>query len=162
LGTSTTADSELSTTSVDTVTLEANSVVIGHSTADIEAQQVSLPTSSKATSSTSSLGGDTSPTANNTLSTTTTVTATASAEVDTRVLTVESNAAVSPGFPATATRDAAPIDTGSSHSSQTLVLNRSIAWNATIVMLGADDPDLEIDASGHITKHVNISATLNG
>src|SRR5262249_33898858 len=72
------------------------------------------------------------------------------------------NADVSPGFTATATRDAAPIDTGSSHSSQTLVLNRSIAWNATIVMLGADDPDLEIDASGHITKHVNISATLNG
>jgi hypothetical protein len=166
LGTSTSADSELNTTSVDTVTLENDALIIGHSTADIEAQQVSLPMSSQATSSTSSLGGDTSPTANNTLSTTTTVTAAGTAalaaEVDTRVLTVEANADVSPGFTATATRDAAPIDTGSATSSQTLVLNRSIVWNATTVMLGAVDPDLEIDANGNITKSVNISATLNG
>src|SRR5208283_4680987 len=109
---------------------------------------------------------DTSPTANNTLSTTTTVTAAGTAalaaEVDTRVLTVEANADVSPGFTATATRDAAPIDTGSATSSQTLVLNRSIVWNATTVMLGAVDPDLEIDPNGNITKSVNISATLNG
>ncbi len=41
------------------------------------------------------------------------------------------------------------------------MLNRLIAWNATIVMLGAVDPDLEIDSNGNIITHVNISATLN-
>ncbi|HEY3919271.1 MAG TPA: PKD domain-containing protein, partial [Stellaceae bacterium] len=159
LGASTNANANLTTTSTVAVNLDAHSLVIGESELDIKARQESLQTSAYAESSTSGLGGDTSPSANNTLTTYTDVNADATAEADAHVLFVEAYADPNAGFSANTDRSAAVIDTGGSSSHQTITFDRDINWNAGIVVLPAPDPTLIVAANGAISG--NIAATQN-
>jgi len=153
----TTATSNLTTTSTDTVTILAGANVIGHGTVNITAQQQTLSTQSLADASTQAIGTANS-TANNTLTTTTTVSATDSS---TTVLGNSVNVTASaPSLPTfTANADRTTLSFGSASSTAKLGLARAINWNAGIFLQPPQDPDLEFDQNGNVIAQVILTYT---
>ena len=158
LGATTNSTANLTTNSTASVVIDANAVVVGFSRLDVKARQESVATAAYAESSTSGLGGNTSPTSNTNLTLKSFVTADAAAEADSHVLNVEAYADTAPGYAATTSRTAAPIDTGSANSTQAIVYDREIHWNGKVQILPAPDPTLIVDAAGNFVRQINISA----
>jgi len=113
----------------------------------------------KAIAEANGLGADVNATAINTLSLTTSVDATAGVTIRTRDLVVEANAAATPltDQAQALKRGTAPISTTDTTSLPSLMLNRTITFNATVLLTGAENPTLVVDASGQVTKQLNLA-----
>ncbi|MHC4507326.1 MAG: FG-GAP-like repeat-containing protein, partial [Planctomycetota bacterium] len=158
LGANSDAVTDLTTTSTAEVTLSSGARVFGPDAVDIRAEQATLDTVADSFAKANALGGDTDSESSNVLTAPTRVTAPADAEITTRNLTVEARVPVSPTYSAKARRDGAIIDVGDDSGSRTLIMNRTIAFSATVFLPGAS-PELEIAADGSVIRQDLITFT---
>ena len=136
--------------------------ITGEVTTMVAALQDAPNTSASPTATLEAIGGNTSPTAVDSLSMQTTVTAGSAATVRTRSLTVEANVAPNPLFSTNADRvDSDLIDVGSSTNSPSLTNNRAIVWNGGVVLLGAPTPTLVVDAGTDQIHATGLIATVD-
>jgi trimeric autotransporter adhesin len=155
IGADTDATSVLATTSTVTVTIMPSASIRGDNRTVIAAQHDTLQTDSKALAQTTGALADSDPSASNTLTTTTRVDARAGSRISTRDLLVEANVPSAPVFSTIADKSGALIDWGEESRTFNLTLNRSIAFNSAVTLLGPMNPLLVIDDEGNITQQVN-------
>ncbi|MEP9378774.1 PKD domain-containing protein [Aquabacter sp. CN5-332] len=83
------------------------------------------------------------------------------AQISTRALTVEASAQATPNLNPSGTVSGGLINIGGNTSSaRTLTYTRTIVFNGTVTMLGAQDPTLVVDASGQVTASGGATATI--
>lgn len=161
-GANTDASATLTSTGSATARLESGADVTGRERLSIGAYHDVLDTSARATANSAALLGDTSGVARNTLSSTTRVDADAGAILRSRNLVVQADADATPRFDASVVRDGAVADWGDRSASDALAQHRSIDFDATVFMLGAPNPVLEIDALGNASSRSNVGFQRSG
>jgi hypothetical protein len=96
----------------------------------------------------------------NSLVSNTNVDAQAGSAIRTRLLEVRADAPFSPTYSATAKQEGfALIRVGGNDPKRYVTLSRIIDFNASVLMLGPQSPELVVDAAGNITKQVNVTVS---
>lgn len=155
-GANTDANATLTSTLTATTQLATGADVTGRGLLSIGAFHDALDTASGFIANSDALLGDTSGVATNALSSTTRVDADSGAILRTRNLVVKADADATPTFDATAARDGAVGDWGDSSTTPTVTQRRTIDFDATVFMLGAPNPILEIDSAGNASSRSNV------
>jgi hypothetical protein len=139
------------------VNVRSGATLSSNNDVTIKASHESVTSNSVATATTNGLGAQTDSTTNNDFDVSTSVltegaSATLPASViDARALEVDADGTSSPTGFSDATSNGAVIDTGSSHSNQTVTYPRTINFNSNLFLSGPPSPEVHVDSSGNIT-----------
>ncbi|MGN6125220.1 MAG: beta strand repeat-containing protein, partial [Humibacter sp.] len=150
LGAGSRASANVYVTSNSTLLIENNTKIVGYESVTLTAAHDNILLIAHSNANCGCFGGDTDSDATNNYQSTSNVTSQAGAVIRTGLLDVEA-LQNELGWTWQRDRDGAVFDGGGRGGSDTNNAQRTIVWNAT-VYLHAPDPQLEIDATGTITK----------
>ncbi|MBK8017279.1 MAG: hypothetical protein IPK20_11560 [Betaproteobacteria bacterium] len=162
IGADTDATATLSTTSEAEVTVGSGAALTAERQVTIGTYHDRIDADSNSIATAKALGGDSDSTASNTLDITESILTERGSIITTRSLLVEADADTTPIYSADATLNGAAFDTGTETETPDVTYDRSIDFNSTVVMLGADSPLLEIDENGNEVRRVDVEYQVVG
>ncbi|MCB1491701.1 MAG: hypothetical protein KDJ77_07865, partial [Rhodobiaceae bacterium] len=144
------------------VVIHAGADLTGDTAVNVKARHESITSMAISDATTNGLGAATDAYSNNDFDVETRVMTETGSEIHTRNLTVEAFGDQSISGFTSPTVHGAAIDTGDSHTDETLVYQRTIDFNSGVFLFGPPSPELVVNSLGQITKRVGMSApTIN-